>query len=108
MSSTNKQFFMNQVVWIGISFAMSLMISILLPFPISLVVMVGTFVLLNFYLRRRMIGRTGSLNGRGILGGMFSPTAAYADLMKYYCMRCGTQHKQVECPKCSSKMKRIG
>jgi rubrerythrin len=55
-----------------------------------------------------MIARTGSLRGRNILGGMFSPTAAYADLMKYYCMRCGTQHKQIECPKCGSKMKRIG
>jgi hypothetical protein len=29
-------------------------------------------------------------------------------LLKYYCMSCGTQHKQATCPKCGSKMKRIG
>jgi rubrerythrin len=28
--------------------------------------------------------------------------------LKYYCMSCGTQHKQVECPKCGSKMKKVG
>jgi hypothetical protein len=99
---------MNQLVWIGISFGIGLVISILIPFPISLVVIVGTFLLLNFYLKGRMIARTGSISGTGILGGMFSPTAAYADSMKYYCMRCGTQHKQIECPRCGSKMKRIG
>ncbi|MDP9287467.1 MAG: anaerobic ribonucleoside-triphosphate reductase [Thermoproteota archaeon] len=28
--------------------------------------------------------------------------------LKYYCMSCGTQHKQAACPKCGSKMKRVG
>jgi rubrerythrin len=28
--------------------------------------------------------------------------------LKYYCMSCGTQHKQAACPKCNSKMKRVG
>jgi hypothetical protein len=28
--------------------------------------------------------------------------------LKYYCMSRGAQHKQVECPRCGSKMKRIG
>ncbi len=28
--------------------------------------------------------------------------------LKYYCMSCEAQHKQAECPKCGSKMKRIG
>lgn len=29
-------------------------------------------------------------------------------LLKYYCMVCGTQHKEAACPKCGSKMKRVG
>lgn len=31
-----------------------------------------------------------------------------ASLLKYYCMVCGTQHKEAACPKCGSKMKRVG
>lgn len=107
MSSINKQFFINQLVWIGISFGISIMISMLVPFPISLVVIVGTFLLLNFYLRRRMIARMGSVKGT-ILGGMFSPTSADGGSLKYFCMGCGMHHKQAACPGCGSKMKRIG
>ena len=94
-----------QLVWIGISFGISITISMLVPFPISLVVIVGTFLLLNFYLRRRMMARMGT----SIMGGMFSPTTSYgSSAVKYYCMSCGTQHKQIACPKCGSKMRRIG
>ncbi|HXX95781.1 MAG TPA: zinc ribbon domain-containing protein [Candidatus Bathyarchaeia archaeon] len=109
LSSGNTQFLINQLVWIGISFGISITISMLVPFPISLVVIVGTFLLLNFYLRRRMMERMGSLNATSIMGGMFSPTAAYgSSALKYYCMSCGTQHKQVACPECGSKTRRIG
>lgn len=109
LSSVNKQFHINQLVWLGISFGISITISMLIPFPISLVVIVATVLLLNFYLRRRMMARMSSLNASSIMSGMFSPTAAYSSSpMKYYCMSCGTQHKQVACPKCGSKMRRIG
>jgi apolipoprotein N-acyltransferase len=109
LSSVNTQFLINQLVWIGISFGISITISMLVPFPISLVVIVGTFLLLNFYLRRRMMARMGSLNGTSIMGGMFSPTTVYSSsALKYYCISCGTQHKQIACPKCGSKMRRIG
>ncbi|HET7149409.1 MAG TPA: hypothetical protein VFI73_13040 [Candidatus Nitrosopolaris sp.] len=107
MSSINKQFFVNQLVWIGISFGIALMIAMLIPFPISLVAIAGTFLLLNFYLKRRMITRTGSVKGT-IMGGMFSPTSTDGGALKYYCMSCGIQHKQTECPLCGSKMKRMG
>jgi len=28
--------------------------------------------------------------------------------VNYYCMACGTKHDNMMCPKCGSKMKRIG
>jgi rubrerythrin len=28
--------------------------------------------------------------------------------LNYYCMSCGTKHKEAACPKCGSKMKRVG
>jgi apolipoprotein N-acyltransferase len=106
LSSVNAQFLINQLVWIGISIGISIMISMLIPFPISLVVIVGTFLLLNFYLRRRMMTRMGSLNGTSTIGGMFISTMAYGSSpLKYYCISCGTQHKQVARPRCRSKMR---
>jgi hypothetical protein len=101
MDSNNKQFLTNQLVWMGIFIGISLTLSLLIPFPISIVAIIGTFLLLNFYLRRRMIARMGGMTG------MFSPTSTYGS-MKYYCMSCGTQHKKIACPKCGSRMKRIG
>jgi hypothetical protein len=107
MNSISKHFFINQLVWIGISFGISISISMLIPFPISLVAIVGIFLLLNIYLRRRMVARVGSVRGT-VIGGMYSPTSADGGSLKYYCMSCGTQHKDTSCPNCGSKMKTIG
>jgi len=43
----------------GISIAISLTISMLLPFPMSLAAIIGIFILLNFYLRKRMMKTNG-------------------------------------------------
>ena len=106
-ANNNKQFLLNQIMWLGISFGISITISMLVPFPISLVVIIGVFILLNFYMRKRMMKRMG-MGGVGIFGSM-SPSSMFGDnSLKYYCMSCGTQHKQAVCPKCGSKMKRVG
>jgi rRNA maturation endonuclease Nob1 len=78
------------------------MISMLLPFPISLAAIFGVFILLNLYMRRIMMRKTGSMTG-SVFG-----SSDNSSLLKYYCMSCGTQHKQAACPKCGSKMKRVG
>jgi rRNA maturation endonuclease Nob1 len=28
--------------------------------------------------------------------------------LKYYCLRCGKEHREITCPNCGSKMKRVG
>jgi rubrerythrin len=52
-------------------------------------------------MRRMGIGMGGCRKRTGMLGSMFGD-----NLLKYYCMSCGTQHKQTSCPECGSKMKR--
>jgi hypothetical protein len=93
---------MNQMIWIGISIGMSLTISMLVPFPVSLVAIIGIFILLNLYMRKRMMRKMG--------GGMFGSMSSMfgENSLKYYCMSCGTKHREAACPKCGSKMKRIG
>jgi hypothetical protein len=106
-NSNNKLFLLNQLVWIGISFGISITISMIVPFPISLVAIFGVFIVLNMYMRRIMIKRMGGKGGGAMFGSMFSGSQNSSSL-KYYCMSCGTQHRQIECPKCGSKMKRVG
>ena len=67
--SYNKQFLMNQRIWFAISIGISLTISMLLPFPFSLVAIIGIFILLNFYMRKRIVSRMRG-GGRGA-GAMF-------------------------------------
>ena len=107
INNNNKQFLLNQIVWIGISFGISLAISFVLPFPISLVAIFGVFILLNMYMRRVIIKRIGNMGGGAMFGSMFGPNQNSSSL-KYFCMSCGSEHRQIACPKCGSKMKRIG
>jgi hypothetical protein len=98
-------------MWLGMSLGISIALSLLLPFPISLVTTIGVFILISFYMRKRMMQRTGMGGGRvGMFGSMSSSSSSiYGDnSLKYYCLSCETQHKQVECPKCGSKMKKVG
>ena len=103
--SSNKQFLMNQILWMGVSFGISIAISLLLPFPISLAAIFGVFILLNFYMRKRMMRRMGM---GGMFGSMSSSSMFGDNSLNYYCMSCGTKHRQAACPKCGSKMKRVG
>jgi hypothetical protein len=106
LNNNNKQFLLNQLVWLGISFGISLAISILLPFPISLAAIFGVFILLNMYMRRVMLKRINAISGGSMSSSMINTSNGSS--LKYYCMSCGTQHKEVACPKCGSKMKRVG
>lgn len=108
----NKQFLLNQIVRLGIFLGISLIISVLVPFPISLVAIIGVFSLLNLlYMRRRMVKRMGMGMRGGISGSTSSSSSSpsmFGDTLKYYCMSCGTEHKQASCPRCDSRMKRVG
>ncbi len=102
--NNNKQFLLNQLVWLGISFGTSLTISFLLPFPISLGVIFGVFILLNMYMRR--VIPKGINSAGGSMSSMFKTSNGSS--LKYYCMICGTLHNEVACLKCGSKMTRVG
>ncbi|MGD1837319.1 MAG: hypothetical protein ACPKPY_04590 [Nitrososphaeraceae archaeon] len=94
----NRGFLFQQLIWIGISLAISLAISIIIPFPYSLPIIMGVFILLSFYIRKRTLKRLG-VSGATMFGN---------NTVNYYCMNCGTKHNQLSCPRCGSKMKRVG
>jgi rubrerythrin len=59
-------------------------------------------------MRKIMIKRMGGMGGGGATFGSMFGSSQNSSSLKYYCMNCGTQHKQIACPKCGSKMKRVG
>ena len=100
----NKQFLMYNIVMIAISLGISITLSLFLPFYISLPLIIVIFILINFYMRNRMMKKMGG--GQGMFGSMSSPFSENS--INYFCMSCGYKHKEAACPKCGSKMKRVG
>jgi uncharacterized RDD family membrane protein YckC len=108
MSVNNKQVLVNQIIWMRISFGIGIAITLLLPFPISLVTIIGVFILLNFYMTNRMMRNMGIGIGRVGMSGSVSSSSMSGSTLRYYCMRCETENKLTACPNCGSKMKTVG
>jgi len=104
MNPDSKRFLQYQIMWIGISLAMSFAISWFVPFPLSLVVIIGMFMGMNYFIRKRQMRRLGmasrSLFGTSIFGG--------ERVVNYYCINCGMKHNARSCPRCGSNATRIG
>jgi hypothetical protein len=108
----DKQFLIYQLKWIGVYIAIGFVISLVLPFPISLVGVLGAFIFINLIRARIMLKRLGiDMNeffGSLSTSSSSSPSTHGYRLLKFYCMSCGKEHKEISCPNCGSKMKRAG
>ena len=108
MNADTKNFLQNQMIWIAISIAISLTLSFLLPFPLSLVAIIGVFIAMNYYIRRwqmRRMGMMGSNTSGGGFGSLFGGSGGGGGI-NYVCIACGQRFKGGSCPRCGSKMKR--
>jgi hypothetical protein len=99
-----------QLVWLGTYIGIGLAIVFLLPFPIDLIFLIGAMVGMNFIRRRWLMKKY--LGGKDIRG-LFDSYSSFLSgkqtrTLKYYCMNCGNEHNEIACPKCGSKMKRVG
>ena len=95
------------MMWIGISLAISLALSFLLPFPLSLITIIGVFLVINYYMRRWQMRRMGMMGGStsgGGFGSLFGGGGGGG--VNYACIVCGQRFKGGACPRCGSKMKR--
>jgi hypothetical protein len=106
----DKHFLLYQLKWMGIYVGIGFVVSLVLPFPVSLVGALGAFLFLNFIRTRRILKRSG-IDMKGLFRSFSSASSSsmygYSPL-KYYCMSCGKEHKEIACPQCGSKMKRVG
>ena len=95
-----------RLMWLGLYFGLGLGMSLLFPFPVSLLVYIILIVIMDFILARRVLKKMGIRNVRDLFGRFVNPTVTQK--VKYFCMNCGFEHREISCPKCGSKMKRVG
>ena len=107
----NRQFLLYTLKWMSLYIAIGFIAALLLPFPASLLGAIGGFMLVNFLRTRAMLKKAG-VSVRGLFGPLRSsglgPSMNGYNPIKFYCMSCGNEHKEIACPKCGSKMKRVG
>jgi hypothetical protein len=99
----NRSYIFHLLKWLGIYLAISIALSLMIPFPMSFIAFLGVFILIQFV--RRYLE-----SGNNQFSGFFTqPSSMFGfKSLKYYCISCGQQHNQRACPKCGSKMKRVG
>ena len=109
----NRRFLIDQLkllsFYVGIGFFFSFFLPLYLSFAASLCI----YLLIHYCVRKIRNSRNSS--GLEKLKNLFKPESSPTDTpynedhgLRYYCIRCGAQHKQRECPNCGSKMKGIG
>jgi hypothetical protein len=96
--NTNEQYFFGPLLWIGISLGIIFGILFYTPYPLSIILAIAAFILLNFYFRKKIIKRVNTKFGSA---GSYSSSS-----LSYSCINCGTKHNEIACPQCGSKMKR--
>mgnify|MGYP003418194545 FL=1 len=119
-----KQLALNELKWMTIYLAVAFVIMLFLPFPVDLVVALLAFLALTWYKRNLLIRKLGIENPKSrdigfefkkikeFYKSIFSNASHSIDYgqsqVRYYCMKCGKEHREIACPKCGSKMKRAG
>ncbi len=86
--------YVNMLIWMGVTAAISFALTRIFGLWIGLALTFGVFILLNIWMRRRMLKGSGGMGPLGGSGGI-----------KYRCIVCGHRFKGGECPRCGSKMK---
>ncbi len=107
----------NYLTWLLVYMGIALAISFLIPYPLSLGVLVVVLVLLNVFRTDLALKR----QGMGGIKGLYKSISSGADRgsdrgskgfgyasIKFYCMTCGYEHRNEDCPRCGSKAVKVG
>jgi hypothetical protein len=107
-----KRFVFRRLKWSIIYVGLGIILVLVLPFPYDFFSVIALFILINFLRGRSTLKRYGGTGGiRDLFGSLLSSMSStnnQSSPLKYYCMSCGKEHREIECPNCGSKMKRVG
>jgi hypothetical protein len=102
-----KPNFANQLKWFGIYIGVAIGVGFIVPFLLSLLMLFLAIFGIDYFRARKVIKNMGLSDIREMFRTFSNPQAGYSPL-RYFCMSCGTEHRDISCPKCGSKMKRVG
>ena len=103
-----KRLIIHRLKWSGLFMGVGIILVFLLPFPLNFIFVLALFILVNFLRVRSVMKRYGGMGRiKDMFGSLSSDSYQYRPL-KYYCMNCGKEHREIACPNCGSKMKRVG
>jgi ABC-type Fe3+ transport system permease subunit len=109
----NKNSAKRLLKWTGIAVGIGILFVFMLPIILFLAVIIGILILVSFLYTRR--NRKNSNNFGifdlilSIISSRFWKNNYYSVSQNnyyYYCVSCGTKHKDVACPRCGSKFKK--
>ena len=114
----NNRTDLSYLKWFFIFIAIGIVISLTIPFPISFAVYILAFFLINAL---RMDYHLRKYGGHGGIGGLYKslfttnhdsngysgPEEYGYTPLKFYCMKCGKEHKERACPRCGSTAVKI-
>lgn len=116
-----KQLVLNHLKWTAIYLAVAFIITLLLPFPTDLALALVAFLVLGWCRRYLLLRKLGMKNPTSTVTGfdfkkikeLYKSNISNSiddsqSLVKYHCMNCGNEHREIACPICGSKMKRVG
>jgi hypothetical protein len=106
-----RRFLIGRLKWIVLYLGINLILVLVLPAPYDLISVFGLYILVNFLRVKGIIKGYGGTGGiKGLFSSMFPSTSGNdrSRPLKYYCINCGKEHKEITCPNCGSKMKRVG
>jgi hypothetical protein len=104
-----KRFIFRRLKWSVIYVGIGIVLFLVLPFPYDLASVIALFVL--FLRGRSILKKYGGAGGIRDLFGSLSSSMSRDNgsrPLKYYCMNCGKEHREIACPSCGSKTKRVG
>jgi hypothetical protein len=118
------------IAWFVIYITIGIAISFIVPFPLSLIVYIGIYLLLQTYRvksvqKRYFFSETNSYKGNNKTKDKRNPNKFFNSLsntlfgdkqftqndsqsLKLICMSCGKEHKDRACPSCGSTAVRLG
>ena len=103
-----KRFIIHRLKWSALFMGAGIILVFLLSFPFDFISVLGLLILVNFLRFRSVMKRYGGMGRiKDMFGSLSSDSSQYRPL-KYYCMNCGKEHREIGCPNCGSKMKRVG
>ncbi len=113
----DKRFAIRLLKWMMICIGIAIVAALVLPVIIFLTALIGVIILIRLLDKRRKRNKIVMMNNNNnnriadvfdfispILLTVFRSSSINANY--YYCVDCGTKHKETACPSCGSKFKK--